>query len=44
MFENKINLPKPRIRSTLIGRLELEHIQEKMKESGAKPDFGYDIA
>jgi hypothetical protein len=33
--------PRPRVRSTVTGRLELEHIEDMLDTMRVKPDFGY---
>lgn len=40
-IENQINGPTPRVRSTVAGRLELEHIQEQIEAMTVVPDFGF---
>lgn len=40
-IESSANSPRPRIKSTVAGRLELEHITNMVESNEIKPDFGF---
>ena len=42
-IERHHSKPKPRIRSTVTGRMEIEHITSRIEANGAKPDFGFPV-
>lgn len=42
-IDMRASQPKPNIRSTVAGRLEIEHIDEQIENNMAVPDFGFDF-